>query len=106
MFGLKSKKPKTYIRICYGKGTKAQVYGRGEIPIKEQWVIKKSIQFFEDPEPCYIHRGAVVMRLNEEVMKVLEHCVEVDPICAEKIPKEVLEYIDLEEIVSFGVIIK
>jgi len=38
-----------------------------DLPIKEEWVIKKSIEFFNDPAPCYIHRGAVTVRLLNEI---------------------------------------
>lgn len=29
-----------------------------DIPIKEKVLIEKSIYFFDDPEPCFIHRDA------------------------------------------------
>ncbi|MDY3917765.1 MAG: hypothetical protein SOZ59_02040 [Candidatus Limivivens sp.] len=42
-----------------------------EIPLKESVMIEKSIYFFNDPEPCYIHRGAVRVRLTEELHQEL-----------------------------------
>ena len=38
-----------------------------DLPLKDEWIIKKSIEFFNDPEPCYIHRGAVTIRLLNEI---------------------------------------
>jgi len=38
-----------------------------DLPLKDEWVIKKSIEFFNDPEPCFIHRGAVSVRLLNEI---------------------------------------
>lgn len=38
-----------------------------EIPIKESIIIEKSIYFFDDPEPCFIHRNAVIVRLVSEL---------------------------------------
>ena len=43
-----------------------------ELPLKEEVIIEKSIQFFDDPEPCYIHRGAVVARLADEIAQTAE----------------------------------
>ena len=34
-------------------------------------LIEKSIYFFDDPEPCFIHRDAVRVRLTEELHKEL-----------------------------------
>jgi hypothetical protein len=33
----------------------------------EKLIIGKSIEFFRDPEPCFIHRSAVVSRLVAEI---------------------------------------
>jgi len=30
------------------------------LPIKEEVIIKESIKFFNDPEPCFIHRSAIL----------------------------------------------
>jgi hypothetical protein len=38
----------------------------------EKLVIRKSIYFFNDEEPCYIHRGAVAARLFGELCLLLE----------------------------------
>ncbi len=40
-----------------------------DLPLKESVIIEKSIYFFNDPEPCYIHRGAVQVRLTEELLR-------------------------------------
>ena len=42
-----------------------------DIPIKETVLIEKSIYFFDDPEPCFIHRDAVRVRLTEELHQEL-----------------------------------
>ncbi|MDR1636568.1 MAG: hypothetical protein LBR93_04450 [Treponema sp.] len=33
----------------------------------EKLIIRKSMEFFRDPEPCFIHRSAVVSRLAAEI---------------------------------------
>lgn len=37
------------------------------LPLDETVVINKSIEFFNDPEPCMIHRSAVMKRLFAEI---------------------------------------
>jgi hypothetical protein len=38
-----------------------------DLPLSENIIIEKSIDFFNDPEPCYIHRDAVRVRLLAEL---------------------------------------
>ena len=38
-----------------------------DLPIAEDVMIAKSIEFFDDKEPCSIHRGAVQVRLVAEL---------------------------------------
>lgn len=44
-----------------------------DIPLKESVILEKSIAFFDDPEPCHIHRGAVRTRLTAEIQRELEN---------------------------------
>ena len=39
--------------------------------VKEDHVIELSIQFYNDPEPCFIHRGAVLSRIFVELETAL-----------------------------------
>lgn len=98
MFWSKKSKPQTKITIWYESGNKSKICGLGEIPIKEETIIAKSIAFFNDPSPCYIHRGAVVIRLNEEVLASLKGMEEAHQIEVSHLEKEVLEYIELPDI--------
>lgn len=43
-----------------------------DIPLKESVILSKSVEFFNDPEPCHIHRGAVRVRLAAEIQQELE----------------------------------
>ena len=42
-----------------------------DMPFKETVLVEKSIYFFDDPEPCFIHRDAVRVRLTEELHQEL-----------------------------------
>lgn len=41
------------------------------LEIPEKLIIELSIEFFDDPEPCQIHRGAVLRRVFMELAMVL-----------------------------------
>lgn len=44
-----------------------------DIPLKESVIKDESIHFFNDPEPCDIHRTAVRLRITEELLiKLIE----------------------------------
>ena len=71
LFGKKKTKPKKKFSII-AAGVEVFRAPLIEIPLKENTIIEKSIQFFDDPEPCYIHRGAVVTRLADELAQAAE----------------------------------
>lgn len=67
----KSKKTLEIIQLYHN----SQLLYEGELkdlPLKESVVLAKSLEFFNDPEPCYIHRGAVRIRLTEEILRELQ----------------------------------
>ncbi len=47
-----------------------------DIPLKEAVILEKSVEFFNDPEPCHIHRGAVRVRLTAEIQQEIENHTE------------------------------
>ena len=38
-----------------------------DLPLKEEIILEKSEEFFNDPNPCFIHRSAVRVRLLAEL---------------------------------------
>lgn len=60
------RKKKRYLKVTLDK---AVLYDGlwDNLPITEEVIIEKSIEFFNDPEPCAIHRGAVQIRLLAEL---------------------------------------
>jgi hypothetical protein len=37
------------------------------VPLRDEVVVARSIEFFDDPEPCMIHRSAVMNRIYSEM---------------------------------------
>lgn len=42
-----------------------------DLPIGEETMLRKSREFFDDPEPCYIHRAGVRLKLLTEIGELL-----------------------------------
>lgn len=47
-----------------------------DIPLKDSIIIENSIVFFNDPEPCTIHRTAVRLRITEELLQKFKETTE------------------------------
>ena len=67
----KKKKPLPTIQL-YNANTLLYDGFLKDVPLKESVILEKSVAFFDDPEPCHIHRGAVRTRLTAEIQKELE----------------------------------
>lgn len=46
-------------------------YPLNDLPLREETVIGLSIEFFNDPEPCMIHRSAVMSRMYMELYEYI-----------------------------------
>ena len=66
---LKSRK-KRYLIVTQNKALLYEGFW-DELPIAEKVIIEKSIEFFDDREPCVIHRTAVHVRLMAELEQLL-----------------------------------
>ncbi|NLX70235.1 MAG: hypothetical protein GX024_04970 [Clostridiales bacterium] len=69
------------------------------IPIKEECIIKKSIELFNDPEPCIIHRTYVLKKIFMEMSEYFDKVLmdgenEIPWSC---IPKNITNVIDIKE---------
>jgi hypothetical protein len=71
-----------------------RIYG---LPIRECVVIQKSIEFFNDPEPCYKHRGAVHTRIWAEFEQYLEKTGS-QPVSIGSLPEELRNAIDISDL--------
>lgn len=73
----KKKKSKRYLTIT----TASNILYEGlfhSLPFPESVIIEKSIQFFDDPQPCFIHQSAVRSRLLLELEEELDSQPEKD----------------------------
>ena len=67
MFG---RKKKIAMLALYGAAEEALYRGPlAAWPLPEREVLRLSIQYFNDPEPCHIHRAAVCQRAYLELMR-------------------------------------
>jgi hypothetical protein len=58
-----------------------------DIPMKDEAIIKRSIEVFDDDDPCIIHRSFVVKQFADELEGVLANLSL--PITVEKLKTEV-----------------
>ena len=73
MFILKKEKTKKIYIAIYNDDCVIYKGRWNDLPLSENIIIEKSIYFFNDPEPCYIHRDAVRVRLLAELEANLNH---------------------------------
>lgn len=81
MFGKKSKPSSGYrLRLYSENGEPMREMPLQELPLPEACVLELSERYFNDPEPCVIHRNAVRIRVIAELFDVCSEgkCVRVD----------------------------
>ena len=61
-----------YIRVLDQSGAIVYEGLPSNLPFPEEVILQKCLHYFNDPEPCYIHRGAVIMRMAAEIQQALE----------------------------------
>ena len=97
MFGKKNpvKKRSPRFRLTGRDGALLFEGELSDLPLREEAILKKSEEFFNDPAPCYIHRGAVMSRLYMELGDALSPLEkgERGPIEAEELGEELCGYL-------------
>ena len=61
----------SWITLLNAEGAGVRSCPTGEFALPEAIVLQLSEEYFGDPEPCAIHRGAVHRRA---MMELMEHC--------------------------------
>lgn len=69
------------------------------LPLKEKVIIDKSILYYNDPAPCFIHRSSIVKKLLYRFQDYLEmqFLEGKKELIWSDIPKEDREFIDIDE---------
>lgn len=62
----KAVEPVLTFSFCNVNGDEIECMKLSRLPLDEKAIIKHSIEFFNDPEPCMIHKSAVMQRLFME----------------------------------------
>ncbi len=68
------------IRLTDAQGKVLVEGGLSLISFSEESIVVGSIEFFRDPEPCFIHRGAVAVRYHAELDEFLSQLA-VEGVC-------------------------
>lgn len=68
---MKKKKGLPWIQMLNAEGTVLFSGESMELVFPEALILKMSVRFFSDPAPCFIHRSAVIIRLQEEICALL-----------------------------------
>ncbi len=68
-----------------------------ELPIVDERIIAGSIEFYDDPEPCMIHRSAVISRYYMQIETWLDQIEykNSQPIDIDEIPEEIKALLDM-----------
>lgn len=61
------------------------------LPVKEEVILEKSMEFWGDPEPCMIHRNAVLSLLFTEIEKSMN----ADVYSIDRLPSCFIRYLKL-----------
>lgn len=65
-----------------------------DLPLREDVIIAKSIEFFSDPNPCFIHKGAVMTRLYEEIEQYIASTGSAEVFIGD-FPERLLKYLEV-----------
>lgn len=69
-------------------------YEAASLPLRREAVIAKSIEFFQDPNPCLIHEGAVKVRMLSELEAFLKGREE--PVPLKQLPDALRTYLETD----------
>ncbi len=68
------------------------------LPLKEEYIINKSVELFNDCEPCIIHRTFVMKKIFFEIDEYFDKllCEGKNEIAIELIPEYIIQPVDLK----------
>lgn len=89
MFGRKTRRKAVCIELYDVHSAPLRRCPIAEFPLPEEIVLMLSVRYFNDPEPCEIHRAAVQKRAMLELTEV---CGTSGPVALEALPAEMRAY--------------
>jgi len=87
--------------IIIKKNGKILYDGRiSDIPLKEEYIISKSVELFDDDDPCIIHQSYVIKEFVDELLSVFK-CTKSKTIDVKDHLESLsfLDYMELEKLV-------
>jgi hypothetical protein len=74
------------------------------LPLSDEIILKKCIEIFDDTDPCYIHRSAVMNRLYYEIEEAAGQLPQGERLLISKLPDPVSEYLELPKSADFVIL--
>jgi len=86
------------MKLCIEDGSGKVLFDKKlmTLPLKDESIVAHSIKWFQDPEPCMIHRSAVMKRMFMELYDWLLPRVDQASIDWSEVPSEMTDRIDLQ----------
>lgn len=63
---------KDWVKIINSNGVTVFSGNILDLPLKNDYVIKRSIELFDDADPCIIHRSYVIRKVVDEIKAMLK----------------------------------
>ena len=90
-----SKKHKPFSVELYDRNHRLMAsYLPEEVPLCRKMVLQKCMEFFHDPNPCFIHQGAAKLRMLHELEAALNTSEQ--PVAVTDLPEEMQQYVSVE----------
>jgi len=96
---LRRRGKKEYYLVYDRKMCQIAAYAPEEIPLNREAITERSIYFFDDPSPCFLHESAVKLRMLEELRRELENHDRV--MAVEALPAQLRGYLELRTDMCF-----
>lgn len=77
-----------------------------QLPLKEELIISQSIEFFNDPEPCMIHRTAVMKKIYMEFFSYFEELFSRGKPVETKLPESLTKKLDINYEIKYVKVIR
>lgn len=69
-----------------------------DIPIKEKYIIQKSVKLFDDDDPCIIHQSYIIKEYVEQLLSVFKSTEKIIQVKDYLEELSFLDYIELEKL--------